>query len=166
VDSHRRALPARKTVGYNVLGSICKPLKAYDNFDRPRDWTYGASGYTGTTTSLANFMQAFGGDKNRGGSKVLTKDTADTAFTVTSPSSCGLNIMPYGYTPSGMVFGHGSSNGAVAVIFPDGQAVACVVTGTLGLSGWDTQDHSKLGKVEQVLGFWFTMFPSIQESCS
>jgi hypothetical protein len=54
-----------------------------------------------------------------------------------------------------MVFGHGSSNGAVAVILPDGQAVACVVTGTLGLSGWDTQDHSKLGKVEQVLGFWF-----------
>ena len=41
-------------------------------------------------------------------------------------------------------------------VMPDGGAVACVVTGTLGLSGWDTPDHSQLGKVEEVLGFWFS----------
>lgn len=148
--------------GYNVLAGgeelICKPYSVFDNFTQLRDWTYGASGYAGTATSLAKCMQAFGGDQNRSGSKVLQKETIDAAFKVSPPSACGLNIIPYGQTRQGAVYGHGGSNGAVAVILPGGEAVACVVTGTLGLNGWDTRDHSKLGKPEDVLGFWSRMW--------
>ena len=157
--------------GYTVAtdkggATTCTPIAAYDNFGTKRDWSYGASGYTGTALGLARTMQAFGGDRNRGNSKVLKKETIDAAFTVTPPSECGLNIMPYGATrDGGLMFGHGGSNGAVAVVMPDGGAVACVVTGTLGLSGWDTSDHSQLGKVEDVLGFWSTaVYPTLTKA--
>jgi hypothetical protein len=151
----------RLACGYIVVTtgdgeSTCKETSHYSNFTSKRSWCFGASGFTGITLGIARAMQAFGGDRNRGNSKVLTKETVDKAFEITPTGHpCGLNIMPYGYTrDGGMIFGHGGSNGAVAAVMPDGGAVACVVTGTLGLSGWDTRDHSQLGKVEDVLGFW------------
>ena len=158
--------------GYTVVTNdrgetTCKETPHYNNFNTKRSWCFGASGFTGTTLGVARVVQAFGGDKNRENSRVLKKETIDAAFEI-SPDGhpCGLNIMPYGYTRDGsMIYGHGGSNGAVAVVTPDGGAAACVVTGTLGLSGWDTSDHNQLGKVEDVLGFWISAVgPALAEA--
>jgi CubicO group peptidase (beta-lactamase class C family) len=94
-------------------------------------WPMGASGYGGTALSLARALQSFGGDAKRGGSSVLRKATIDLAMTIVAPSKCGLNIIPYGETKSGAVWGHGGSNGAVAALMPNGEAVVAVVNGTL-----------------------------------
>ena len=94
-------------------------------------WPLGASGYGGTALSLARALQSFGGDAKRGGSAVLQKATIDLAFTVTEPSKCGLGVVPFGVTKSGAVWGHSGSNGAVAALMPNGEAVVAIVNGTL-----------------------------------